>query len=118
MRKSITLMTFGFKYGLPTTNYYFDVSFAKNPARESNWTLFDAPDDEMQDFILSQEPVTRFIDSLIPLLMVLVDLDDDIRIGIGCNAGRHRSVVIAERIADLLVEADIHVKLIHREYQG
>lgn len=115
IKRRITIMTFGFKYGLPSTNNYFDVSFAKNPAREEQWSLFDEPDDAMIEFVLSQPSVGRFIDSAIPLINTLIDLDDDVRIGIGCNAGRHRSIIIAEEIGKKLRRNDLEVDIIHRE---
>jgi len=116
MKKKITLMSFGFKYGPPNTNYYFDVSFAKNPAREERWSLFDEPDNEMVKYILEQESVQKFVDTAIPFINVLIDLDDDVRIGIGCNAGRHRSVVISTYLYEKLRRKDIEVCLIQRDH--
>jgi RNase adaptor protein for sRNA GlmZ degradation len=113
----LTLVTFGFKYGTPNTNYTFDVSFLKNPAREEPWSLFDAPDAAMQRFVLDQPACRTLLDKLVPLVRVLLGFDDDLRIGIGCSAGRHRSRIVAAELARLLEgEGEgVRVRLIHRE---
>jgi UPF0042 nucleotide-binding protein len=111
----ITIVTFGFKYGPPATNYCFDVSFLKNPARESRWSLFDAPSADMRDFVLSQPACQTFLDSLLPMLHCLITLDDDVRIGVGCSSGRHRSVIIADEVKRRLESGGALVRLTHRE---
>lgn len=116
--QKITLISFGFKYGIPNSNYYFDVSFAKNPARESRWNLFDKPDAQMVDYVLSQPSVNEFISALIPMLKVIVTLDDDARVALGCNAGRHRSAIIVENVASRLRDAGNEVEVIHREWKN
>jgi len=115
--RKLTLMSFGFKYGSPNANYYFDVSFAKNPARESQWSLFDKPDVTMVDFVLSQPKVSNFVKTLLPMLDVIVTLDDDTRVAFGCNAGRHRSAIIVEHIAGVLRAKGTRVNVIHREWK-
>ncbi|NCP65368.1 MAG: hypothetical protein GW836_12055 [Paraglaciecola sp.] len=114
--KKLTLISFGFKYGAPNANYYFDVSFAKNPARESQWSLFDEPDPKMVDYVIKQEKVQRFLEKVIPLIEVLGTLDDDARVAFGCNAGRHRSAIIVEYVAELMKQRGHDVAINHREW--
>jgi len=116
-KKGLTLVTFGFKYGLPNTNYYFDVSFLTNPARQKQWSLFSKPGPEMCGFVLSQPACQAFLDKLTPLLSTVVNLDDDCRVGIGCSAGRHRSQIVAEELKKRLEAEGLIVRLIHREEQ-
>ena len=111
----VLIVTFGFKYGPPPTNYYFDVSFAVNPARQQNWSLFSQPEPEMVSFVLDQPDVSEFLSAVVPLIRAIIKFDDDARIGIGCNAGRHRSVIIAEEISRRLRLEKIEVSLMHRE---
>jgi UPF0042 nucleotide-binding protein len=108
-------VTFGFKYGAPGTNYYFDVSFLRNPAREEQWDLFDEPTEEMRRFVLDQPKCRAFIGHLVPLVRTLADCDDDIRIGIGCSAGRHRSRIVAAELAERLQSDQLDIRLVHRE---
>ncbi len=115
--QKLTLISFGFKYGIPNANYYFDVSFAKNPAREQQWSLFDQPDNQMVDYVLSQPKVEAFIQVLLPMLDVVITLDDDARIALGCNAGRHRSAIMVEHVAGKMRAKGVDVEVIHREWK-
>jgi len=112
----LQIVTFGFKYGTPNTNYYFDVSFLKNPAREAKWGLFSAPSEEMREFVLRQEEAQIFLDKLQPLVLDLIKFDEDVRIGLGCNAGRHRSVILAEELYRRLQNENLDITIIHREH--
>jgi UPF0042 nucleotide-binding protein len=114
-RRRLTLVTFGFKYGPPNTNYYFDVSFLKNPAREAQWDLFCAPNEEMREFVLSQPLARSFLDSVTPIVRLLLECDNDVRVGLGCSSGRHRSVIVAEELRRRLESPELTVRLIHRE---
>lgn len=113
--RRITLVTFGFKYGMPNTNYYFDVSFVKNPARDSRWSLHSEPDEDMRSYVLEQPCAQGFLETVIPLLKKLVDCDDDVRVGLGCNSGRHRSIIVAEELERRLCAEGFEVRVIHRE---
>jgi UPF0042 nucleotide-binding protein len=114
-RPDLVLTTFGFKYGLPNANYFFDVSFLKNPAREERWDLFAEPDDEMRAFVLGQQACQDFLRDVLPLIRTVLRCDDGVRVAIGCNAGRHRSRIVAEELARRLSLEGVGVKLIHRE---
>lgn len=114
-KRRLTLVTFGFKYGLPNTNYYFDVSFVKNPARDPRWNLYSTPDEEMRRYVLEQPNAQAFLERLAPLLETLVECDDDVRVGLGCNSGRHRSIIVAEELARRLDPQRFEVRIVHRE---
>ena len=114
-RSALTLLTFGFKYGVPNANHWFDVSFLKNPARQEGWTLFDQPDAGMREFVLRQPECAAFLEALTALLRVLATCDDDLRVGIGCSSGRHRSRIVAEELKRRLEAEGAAVRLIHRE---
>jgi RNase adaptor protein for sRNA GlmZ degradation len=114
-RPDLVLTTFGFKYGAPAANYFFDVSFLKNPAREEQWDLFADPDDEMRAFVLGQQACQDFLRDVLPLIRTVLRCDDGVRVAIGCNAGRHRSRIVAEELSRRLSAEGVVVKLIHRE---
>jgi RNase adaptor protein for sRNA GlmZ degradation len=114
-RPYLVLTTFGFKYGAPNANYFFDVSFLKNPAREEQWGLFAEPDEAMRAFVLDQQLCQDFLRDVTPLIRTVLRCDDDVRVAIGCNAGRHRSRIVAEELARRLTLEGVVVKLIHRE---
>ena len=113
-RGTITLCSFGFKYGIPQANFYFDVTFLPNPARLPGRSLFDALDQDMYDYVNNSEIAKELIDKIVDLTLY-VSKFDDIRIGIGCNSGRHRSVVIVKEIQKSLKTRDIECVVTHRD---
>ncbi|MBI1369151.1 MAG: hypothetical protein GC162_10920 [Planctomycetes bacterium] len=114
-QRRLTLISFGFKYGQPNANYYFDVSFLTNPARQAEWDLFSQPCPKMRRFVLDQPAAQKFIEAVIPLLRVVMDADDDVRVGIGCSSGRHRSCIIVEELKRRLEDELTQVRIEHRE---
>lgn len=114
----VKLMSFGFKYGIPNANYYFDVGFIKNPARESNWNFFSSPDDDMRAFVLNQAPVKEFLKYVVPLIKMLSPLDQSQVFAFGCNSGRHRSYILVEEISRQLADEGVVNKVFHREEES
>jgi len=109
----ITLTSFGFKYGTPNSNYWFDVGFAKNPAREFGFFCNDK--NKIYAFMEKQEQVMEFIKIVEPLIVFLSKVDQNQVISFGCSAGRHRSPFIVDYLANLLKEKyKIEVKVFHR----
>ena len=114
-KAKITLVSFGFKYGLPRANYYFDVGFLKNPARLAQWDFFSAPTEEMRRYVLEQEEATEFLDLVEPLLIFLSAIDQNQVFAFGCSAGRHRSSVLVEELSCRLERAGIETDVYHRD---
>lgn len=111
---NLTIMSFGFKYGGPKANYYFDVGFLKNPAR-GQWGFFSSVNDEMRSFILEQPKAIEFIENMVPLLKFLSKVDQHQVVALGCNAGRHRSRVLAEELAKRMKQAGVQARVFHRD---
>jgi len=114
----ITLMSFGFKYGAPRANYYFDVGFLKNPSREENWGFFSTPDLTMREFVTSQPQAAQFIKLTVPLLVYLSGIDQNQIVAFGCSAGRHRSSILVEELARQLAKEGVNVNVVHRDLAG
>ena len=112
---SVTLMSFGFKYGPPNANYYFDVGFISNPARKAEWGFFSRPTEEMRWYVLEQEETRAFLDRVEPLLVFLSTIDQNQVFAFGCSAGRHRSSVVVEELSRRLEQAGIKTRICHRD---
>lgn len=112
------LMSFGFKYGLPNANYYFDVGFLENPARLDKWNFFSAPTEEMRRYVLEQQEAREFLDLVEPLLVYLSTIDQDQVFAFGCSAGRHRSSILVEELSRRLEKAGIETHVYHRDQDG
>jgi UPF0042 nucleotide-binding protein len=117
LKNKIRLASFGFKYGPPNANYYFDVSFIKNPARDKRWGFFHNVDDEMKNFILEQDCAQKFLENVEPLITFLASVDQGQVFAFGCNAGRHRSVTLVRELAKKLREKGVEVYVEHRDLE-
>jgi UPF0042 nucleotide-binding protein len=100
------VVSFGFKHGIPLdVDLVFDCRFLPNPhwvPALRNLSGLDAP---VRDYVLGNEEATellRRLDDLFALLLPAYVREGKsyLSIAIGCTGGRHRSVVLAEEIAE------------------
>jgi UPF0042 nucleotide-binding protein len=121
-RLSVTFMSFGFKHGPPREeDLAFDVRFLANPHYEPELrelTGLDAPVVEYiaRDGRLEQLYIRlhALLDFLLP--QYVAEGKAHLVIGIGCTGGRHRSVAIAEHLAERYRDNDdLDVAVAHRD---
>jgi RNase adapter protein RapZ len=119
---AVTFLTYGFKHGAPRdADLLFDVRFLPNPHYESELRELTGLDEAVIDYVERSDGISDFYDHLIPLLDYLLPAyvgegKAHLTIGIGCTGGRHRSVVIAERLASEYAErGDYLVEVVHRD---
>jgi RNase adapter protein RapZ len=104
----VTVMSFGFKYGLPTdADLVADCRFIPNPFWIPELRSHTGQDPEVRDFVLGAEGAREFIDGYAAALApVLAGFQRENKrhatIAIGCTGGKHRSVAVAEDLATLL----------------
>jgi UPF0042 nucleotide-binding protein len=113
----IKLKTFGFKYGIPRVNYYIDVTFIKNPAREANSHLDAIYNEDILRFVESQPDVPEYVQCIANLIEVVSGLDFEVVFGIGCNSGKHRSRAVAELIGNEIFSRGIEFEIEHTDIQ-
>jgi UPF0042 nucleotide-binding protein len=119
---AVTFLTFGFKHGTPRdADLAFDVRFLPNPHYEAELRELTGRDQPVIDYVENSDGIHEFYDRLAPLLDYLLPAYEQegkahLTIGIGCTGGRHRSVVIAERLAGIYAErGDYLVDVVHRD---
>ena len=119
---AVTFLTFGFKHGSPREAVLlFDVRFLPNPHYEADLRPLTGLDPEVEEFVNRTDGLADFYDRLIPLLDYLLpsyELEGKahLTVGVGCTGGRHRSVVVAQRLAVLYAERDRYlVDVVHRD---
>ncbi len=119
---AVTFLTFGFKHGSPReADLLFDVRFLPNPHYEAGLRPLTGLDPEVEEFVNRTDGLADFYDRLIPLLDYLLpsyELEGKahLTVGVGCTGGRHRSVVVAQRLAVLYAERDRYlVDVVHRD---
>ena len=75
----------------------------------------------MIDYVAASDGLEEFMDRLLPLLDYLLPAYEregkaHLTVGVGCTGGRHRSVVIAERLARRYADGgEYHVDVVHRD---
>jgi len=117
----ISILSFGYKYGIPqNVDIIMDVRFLPNPFYDENLKDLSGEDKEVLHYVLNREETKEFLMMFEKLLDFLIpnyieEGKSYLGIGIGCTGGRHRSVVIAERIYEYLKVRRYSVKLLHRD---
>jgi len=123
IKLTMTFVSFGFKYGLPTDlDLLFDVRFLRNPNYEealAPQTGFDAP---VGAFIDEDPSLAPFLTKVTDLLVFLLpryraEGKTQLTVGIGCTGGRHRSIYVARRLMQNFA-GDSGLRLYHREERG
>jgi len=116
----VDIVSFGFKRGMPrVADILFDVRFLPNPHWIPELRPLTGRDQPVKDYVLGQEDAMEFIERAQSMLEWLVpryvtEGKAYLTIGIGCTGGRHRSVAIANELADrLALDAVITVR--HRD---
>jgi UPF0042 nucleotide-binding protein len=119
---AVTFLTYGFKHGTPRdADLLFDVRFLPNPHYEDKLRDLTGLDDAVRDYVENSDGLDDFYDHLIPLLDYLLpsyvrEGKAHLTVGIGCTGGRHRSVVIAEHLAQAYADRDGYlVDVVHRD---
>lgn len=118
----VEVMSFGFKYGVPIdADIIWDVRFLPNPhyiPELRPQTGMDAP---VYDYVMKQPETQAFYSKLIDVIEFCLpgykkEGKSSVTIAIGCTGGKHRSVAIAERIANHLKTDNYAVNISHRDY--
>jgi len=121
-RLQVTVMSFGFKYGLPSdADLVADARFLPNPFWQENLRPFTGEDASVSEYVLDQEGAEEFIASYVAALKPVLAgyLRENKRyatIAVGCTGGKHRSVAVSRRIAAELEKLpDVAVSIKHRD---
>ena len=119
---AVTFLSFGFKHGGPRdADLLFDVRFLPNPHYEDELRPLTGLDPAVEEYVRKSEGLSDFYDRLMPLLDYLLPAYEQegkahLTVGVGCTGGRHRSVVVAEKLAQLYGDRDrFLVDVVHRD---
>jgi UPF0042 nucleotide-binding protein len=101
----LVFQSFGYKFGTPLdADMVFDLRCLPNPHWQPALREFTGLDAPVRDFLQGQEDVERMFASISAFLETwlpsFANSDrSQLTVGIGCTGGRHRSVYMAERLA-------------------
>lgn len=116
-----TVMSFGFKYGLPVdADMVADVRFLPNPHWIPELRERTGCDDDVRDYVLSQDGAQEFLERYHELLRLMGagyqrEGKRYLTVAVGCTGGKHRSVAMAEQLATRLTGDGVQTKVFHRD---
>ncbi len=127
-RLAPSFISFGFKHGLPRdVDLVFDVRFLDNPFYEPGLGELTGRDEPVIRFLEGVEGWDEFVGLLTSMLDFLMPAyaregKRHLVVGFGCTGGRHRSVRLAEMMAERYrlqgYEATVDHRHLHRSTQG
>lgn len=121
-RMSTRIVSFGYKYGIPLdADLLFDVRFLDNPHFVPDLRPLTGADAPVRDYILRNPDALAFLGEVERLLTFSMpryarEGKAYLTIGVGCTGGRHRSVCLANALAERLRPATaLPIAVVHRD---
>ena len=117
----INVTSFGYRYGLPVeADLVFDVRFLPNPYFVENLKDYDGNNNNVRNYVLKNKESKEFLKKTLDLMNLLIPLYEKegkvrLNIAMGCTGGRHRSVVMANKISSFFSSMKYLVNLNHRD---
>lgn len=118
---TVSFVSFGYKYGIPSdSDLVFDVRFLPNPYYIESLKYLTGNNAEVQDYVMSNDVSVDFLNRLIDMLKFLLpnyiqEGKSNLIISIGCTGGKHRSVTIANKLAEHFGKENYRVTVSHRD---
>ena len=117
----VTIMSFGFKYGLPPeADLVIDVRFLPNPHYDPDLRPMTGNDAPVRDFVLENADAREYLEQQQALLALLLpryerEPKSYLTVAVGCTGGRHRSVAVANALANFIESSNRSVRVRHRD---
>ncbi len=118
---TLQCMSFGFKYGTPPdADFIFDVRSLPNPHWEANLRDYSGRDEPVVNYLENVPMVGELVQKLLDFLDAWVpsfeaDNRSYLTMAIGCTGGHHRSVYVAEKVAEHFKKLGNQVLITHRD---
>ena len=120
-RLLVSCLSFGFKNGVPLdADMVFDVRFLPNPHFVPEFRKKTGKDPKVAEYVRSFPQTVEFLDRVTDLMLYLLphyveEGKSYLTVAFGCTGGQHRSVMMAEEMAQRLASAGYQVKALHRD---
>lgn len=118
---AVSISSFGFKYGIPTeADVMFDVRFLPNPYYVPSLKKLSGNNRKIRDYVFRSELAGQFVESVHDLIGSMIEGYKregkyHLNIAFGCTGGHHRSVAIANAVADEFRKDGLRVRISHRD---
>jgi UPF0042 nucleotide-binding protein len=105
---TVTLLSFGYSFGIPDeADLLMDVRFLPNPYFVEELKRLRGEDPKVTEYVLQWEEAREFLRRIQEFIQFLLPLyqrerKTHLTIAVGCTGGRHRSIVIVNRLAEML----------------
>jgi UPF0042 nucleotide-binding protein len=122
-RMKATLLSFGYSYGLPSeADIVMDVRLLPNPFFVRELRELTGRDKKVRDYVLKQKETKEYLRRFSEMIEYLIPLYEKegksyLTIAIGCTGGKHRSVVIAERLGAIIGKQGKEITVRHRDIE-
>ena len=119
----VQVMSFSYRYGVPQqADLVLDARFLRNPHYDPVLKPQTGQDDAVGEYINADPHFSAYLDSLRQMLTAMLPgLKNNDRayftLAFGCTGGRHRSVFLAETMADWLNQNGYPARTNHRELE-
>jgi UPF0042 nucleotide-binding protein len=121
MKTEFTVMSFGFKYGVPLdADLVLDVRFLPNPHFVPELREMTGNDQPVVEYLSKSDEVRETMHRFNELLDYLAPLyqregKSYVTVAIGCTGGKHRSVALANALGKHLNRKGLHARVTHRD---
>jgi UPF0042 nucleotide-binding protein len=117
----ILVISFGYKYGIPLdSDLVFDTRFLPNPFYVEELRDKTGKNQRVKEFVLKERETRKFltrlycfVDYLLPKF--IEEGKSQLTISAGCTGGKHRSVILAEKLTEHLRNKNHNVRVYHRD---
>jgi len=122
---TVTFLSFGYSFGIPfEADLLLDVRFLPNPYFVEELKRLKGENPKITEYVLQWEETKEFLQRVQEFIRFLLPLyirerKTHLTIAVGCTGGRHRSIVIVNRLAEMLrdewVERGVSLSVRHRD---
>lgn len=120
-RLRVTVLSFGFKYGLPPdADFVLDARFLPNPYWVPELREHTGKEEAVSRYVLGQRGASTFVETYARLINATAPGFERegkryLTVAVGCTGGKHRSVAIAEELTRRLRELRLVATAQHRD---
>jgi UPF0042 nucleotide-binding protein len=117
----VSVLSFGFKYGVPPeADLVFDARFLPNPNFVPRLKRLTGADPRVVRFLEEKPDTAAFLRRILSLVRFVLPRHEKegrtyVTIAVGCTGGRHRSVMLANRVGEAVGKKGYAVRVYHRD---
>lgn len=117
----VNIASFGYKRGIPLgADMVFDMRFIPNPYYVKSLRELTGNNKKVQDYVMKQDVTQDFLQKVEPLVLELIpsymrEGKYNLNLAFGCTGGHHRSVAMANEMAERLRSHGKRVTVEHRD---